>query len=60
MSAVLITGMSGRRRQPYQDRLDAHGAIVIDASQPLHQVVDAILSHTLPSAAAGRAAAPGP
>jgi len=30
----------------YQDRLRAFGAIPIDASQPLDQVVDAILSHT--------------
>ena len=31
----------------YQDRLRAFGAIPIDARQPLDQVVDAILSHTL-------------
>jgi adenylate kinase family enzyme len=43
-----------RRREEYQDRLRAHGAIVIDASQPLDQVVDAILSHTLPRSAAGQ------
>jgi hypothetical protein len=33
----------------YQDRLRASGAIRIDATQPLDQVVDAILFHTLPS-----------
>jgi len=35
----------------YQARLRAFGAILIDASQPLGQVVDAILSHTLASSA---------
>ena len=38
-----------------QDRLRASGAIPIDATQPLDQVVDAILSHTLASPAPGRA-----
>jgi hypothetical protein len=38
-----------RRRPELQDRLRACGAIPIDASQPLDQVVDAILSHTLPT-----------
>jgi len=32
----------------YQARLRAFGAIAIDARQPLDQVVDAILSHTVP------------
>jgi len=37
-----------RRKLPeLQDRLRAFGAIPIDARQPLDQVVDAILSHTL-------------
>jgi adenylate kinase family enzyme len=37
-----------RRKLPkLQDRLRASGAIPIDARQPLDQVVDAILSHTL-------------
>jgi thymidylate kinase len=41
-----------RRRLPgHQDRLRAFGAIPIDARQPLDQVVDAILSHTLTSSA---------
>jgi hypothetical protein len=39
----------------YQDRMRAFGAIPIDASQPLHQVVDAILSHTLATSTASRA-----
>ncbi len=34
-----------RLRPVYQDRLRAFGAIAIDASQPLDQVVDAILGH---------------
>jgi hypothetical protein len=39
-----------RRRLPeLQDRLRAFGAIPIDARQPLDQVVNAILSHTLPA-----------
>jgi hypothetical protein len=39
-----------RRRLPeLQDRLRAFGAIPIDARPPLDQVVDAILSHTLPA-----------
>ena len=41
-----------------QDRLRAFGAIPIDARQPLDQVVDAILSHTLASSAASRASKP--
>jgi hypothetical protein len=41
-----------RRRLPgHQERLRAFGAIPIDARQPLDQVVDAILSHTLASSA---------
>jgi len=36
-----------RRRPEYQDRLRAFGVIPIDAGQPLDQVVDAILAHTL-------------
>jgi adenylate kinase family enzyme len=45
-----------RRKLPeLQDRLRASGAIPIDARQPLDQVVDAILSRTLASSAAGRA-----
>ena len=48
-----------RRKLPeLQDRLRASGAIPIDARQPLDQVVDAILSHTLASSAAGRASKP--
>ena len=48
-----------RRRLPeIQDRLRAFGAIPIDARQPLDQVVDAILSHTLASSGAGRASRP--
>jgi adenylate kinase family enzyme len=43
-----------RRKLPeLQDRLRASGAIPIDARQPLDQVVDAILSHTLANSAAG-------
>jgi hypothetical protein len=38
-----------RRRPELQDRLRACGAIPIDASQPVDQVVDAILCHTLPT-----------
>ena len=39
-----------RRKLPeLQDRLRASGAIPIDARQPLDQVADAILSHTLAS-----------
>lgn len=45
----------GRLLPGYQDRLRASGAIPIDARQPLHQVVDAILSRTLASAATSRA-----
>jgi hypothetical protein len=30
-----------------QDRLRASGAILIDARQPVDQIVDAILAHTL-------------
>jgi hypothetical protein len=39
----------------YQARLRAFGAIPIDATQPLDQVVDAILSHTLASSATSQA-----
>jgi adenylate kinase family enzyme len=43
-----------RRKLPeLQDRLRAFGAIPIDAMQPIDQVVDAILSHTLASSDAG-------
>jgi hypothetical protein len=42
-----------------QDRLRAFGAIPINARQPLNQVVDAILSHTLISSAASQASTPG-
>jgi shikimate kinase len=42
----------------YQDRLRAFGAIAIDASQPLHQVVDALLSHTLTGSATSQASKP--
>jgi adenylate kinase family enzyme len=43
-----------RRKLPeLQDRLRASGAITIDARQPLDQVVDAILSHTLASSVKG-------
>ena len=49
-----------RRTLPeIQARLRAFGAIPIDARQPLDQVVDAILSHTLASSDAGRASTPG-
>jgi adenylate kinase family enzyme len=45
-----------RRKLPeLQDRLRAFGAIPIDARQPIDQVVDAILSHTLANSAMGRA-----
>jgi hypothetical protein len=45
-----------RRRLPeIQDRLRAFGAMPIDARQPLDQVVNAILSHTLANSAASRA-----
>ena len=45
-----------RRLLPgYQDRLRAFGAIPIDATQPLDQVVDAILSRTPGSSATSRA-----
>jgi adenylate kinase family enzyme len=48
-----------RRKLPeLQDRLRASGAIPIDARQPLDQVADAILSHTLASSAAGPASKP--
>jgi hypothetical protein len=39
----------------YQARLRASGAITIDATQPLDQVADAILSHTPASSATSRA-----
>ena len=45
----------------YQARLRAFGAIPIDARQPLDQVLDAILSHTLAptrTEPAGRAISP--
>jgi hypothetical protein len=42
----------------YQDRMRAFGATPIDASQPLGQVVDAILSHTLASSATSQASKP--
>ena len=46
-----------RRRLPgHQDRLREFGAIPIDARQPLDQVVDAILSHTLASSATSTSA----
>ena len=48
-----------RLRPGYQDRLRAFGAILIDARQPLDQVVDAILSCTLASSATSRASTPG-
>ena len=47
-----------RKLPEIQDRLRAFGAIPIDARQPLDQVVDAILSHTLTSSDAGRASKP--
>jgi hypothetical protein len=47
-----------RRLSGYQDRLRASGAIPIDATQPLDQVVDAILSHTLASSVTSRASKP--
>ena len=43
----------------YQARLRASGAIPIDARQPLDQVVDAILSHTLANPATSQASKPG-
>ena len=43
----------------YQARLRAFGAIPIDARQPLDQVVDAILSHTLANSATSQATKPG-
>ncbi len=49
-----------RRLLPgYQGRLRAFGAIAIDARQPLDQVVDAILSHTLATSATSRASRSG-
>jgi adenylate kinase family enzyme len=48
-----------RRRLPeVQGRLRASGAIPIDARQPLGQVVDAILAHTLASSARSPASKP--
>ena len=48
-----------RRMLPeLQDRLRASGAISIDATQALDQVVNAILSHTLANPAAGHASKP--
>jgi hypothetical protein len=50
-----------RRKLPeLQDRLRASAAIPIDTRQPLDQVADAILSHTLASSAAGPASKPPP
>jgi adenylate kinase family enzyme len=43
-----------RRRSGLQDRLRAAGAIPIDATQPIDDVVDAILSRTLASPATGQ------
>jgi hypothetical protein len=43
----------------YQARLRASGAIPIDASQPLDQVVDATLSRTLANPATSKAGKPG-
>ena len=49
-----------RRKLPeVQARLRAFGAIPVDATQPLDQAVDAILSHTLASSDAGQASQPG-
>jgi hypothetical protein len=42
-----------RRKPALQDRLRASGAIPIDARQPPDQVVDAILSRTLPIPTSG-------
>ncbi len=48
-----------RRKLPeLQDRLRAAGAIPIDARQPLDQVADAILSHTLANPATSLASKP--
>jgi len=45
-----------RRKLPeLQDRLRASGAIPVDARQPIDDVVDAILSHTLAGPAASQA-----
>ena len=49
-----------RRRPGYQNRLRASGAIPIDATQPLDQVVNGILSRTPASPASSRAGTPGP
>jgi hypothetical protein len=43
-----------RRRSGLQDRLRAAGAIRIDATQSIDDVVDAILAHTLASSATGQ------
>ena len=43
----------------YQARLRASGAIPVDASQPLGQVADAILSRTLANPATSQASKPG-
>ena len=48
-----------RKLPALQDRLRAFGAIPIDARQSLGQVVDAILSRTLPVPLAGQAGNPG-
>jgi hypothetical protein len=49
-----------RLRPEYQDRLRASGAIPIDATQPLDQVVNAILSGTPTNSATRRIGMPGP
>jgi broad-specificity NMP kinase len=53
------TRESERRWLPgYQGRMRAFGAIPIDATQPLGQVVEAILSHTSASPATNQASKP--
>ncbi len=47
-----------RLRPGYQERLRASGAIAIDARQPVIQVVDAILSHTLAGSAGNHPGSP--
>ncbi len=47
-----------RELRGYQDRLRSSGAIPINATQPLDQVVDAVLSRTLASSATGQASKP--
>jgi hypothetical protein len=46
------------RLSGYQDRLRASGAIPVDASRPLDEVVDAILSRTLAGSATAQAGKP--